>query len=205
MKKTLIALLALASVASATNYYGGALENPFAQYSKQYTLGQDYTLTFTLGSSLTGSDSGSILILDTNNWGVSSQQGRYVGMDTGANGVDGIFNNYTARTDFSTTEKTEGWFIDYVSNNAINGITIKVQGIAKTPTLDASTVLTFTKASKPDVTMTINQLLDFNGINIGKNMTATNISFTTPSVPEPTTGTLSLLALAGLCARRRKH
>ena len=27
---------------------------------------------------------------------------------------------------------------------------------------------------------------------------------TTPSVPEPTTGTLSLLALAGLCIRRRK-
>ena len=203
MKKTLIALLALASVASATNYYGGALENPFAQYSKQYTLGQDYTLTFTLGSSLTGSDSGSILILDTNNWGVSSQQGRYVGMDNGANGVDGSFDKYQTKTAFSTDEKTEGWFIDYSSNNAINGITIKVQGIAATPTLDASTVLTFTKASKPDVTMTINQLLDFNGINIGTHMTATDISFTT--VPEPTTGTLSLLALAGLCARRRKH
>ena len=27
----------------------------------------------------------------------------------------------------------------------------------------------------------------------------------TPSVPEPTTATLSLLALAGLCARRRRH
>ena len=32
----------------------------------------------------------------------------------------------------------------------------------------------------------------------------TGVSGTTPTVPEPTTGTLSLLALAGLCARRRR-
>lgn len=35
-------------------------------------------------------------------------------------------------------------------------------------------------------------------------MTATEVKELV-SVPEPTTGTLSLLALAGLCARRRKH
>ena len=142
---------------------------------------------------------GTVLILDNTNWGVFSQQGRYVGMDEGADGVDGIFADYTTRTAFNTEEKTEGWFIDYGSGNAINGITIKVEGMAATNT----TVLTFPKGDN-DVTMTINQLLDFNGINIGKAMTASNISFTTPSVPEPTTGTLSLLALAGLCIRRRK-
>lgn len=204
MKKTLIALMALTSVASAKNYYGGAEVNPFEQYAKQYTLGQDYVLTFTLGSSLTNVDSGSILILDTNNWGVYSQQGKFVGMDVGADGVEGKFENYTNRTEFNTSEQTEGWFIDYGSSGAINGITIKVEGMAATPTLAASTVLTFSKENKSDVTMTINQLLDFKGINIGKAMTANNITFTTPSVPEPTTGTLSLLALAGLCIRRRK-
>ena len=191
MKKTLIALMALTSVASATNYNGGADVNPFALYATAYTLGQDYTLEFTLTSPLSDFDSGTVLILDNTNWGVFSQQGRYVGLDEGA--------DYTIRTAFNTEEKTEGWFIDYGSGNAINGITIKVEGMAATNT----TVLTFPKGDN-DVTMTINQLLGFNGINIGKAMTASNISFTTPSVPEPTTGTLSLLALAGLCIRRRK-
>lgn len=204
MKKSLIALLALASVASATNYYGGATENPFAQYATAYTLGQDYTLTFTLGSSLTQNDSGTILILDNTNWGVYSQQGQYVGMDEGANGVEGSFDSYTTRTAFNTTEKREGWFINYGSVKAINGITIKIEGIAAKNSDAASTVMTFSKSGKDDVTMTINNLVDFKGINIGQKMSASNISFTTPSVPEPTTGTLSLLALAGLCARRRK-
>ena len=39
----------------------------------------------------------------------------------------------------------------------------------------------------------------------GKDITLVGKIGTEPSpVPEPTTGTLSLLALAGLCARRRK-
>lgn len=35
--------------------------------------------------------------------------------------------------------------------------------------------------------------------------TGTAVNLTNGNVPEPTTGSLSLLALAGLCARRRKH
>lgn len=36
-------------------------------------------------------------------------------------------------------------------------------------------------------------------------MSAISLTSTSPSVPEPATATLSLLALAGLCARRRRH
>ena len=32
-----------------------------------------------------------------------------------------------------------------------------------------------------------------------------NVSIASAAIPEPTTATLSLLALAGLCARRRRH
>ena len=39
---------------------------------------------------------------------------------------------------------------------------------------------------------------------VGEDLAMLTKVATTPSVPEPTTGTLSLLALAGLCIRRRK-
>lgn len=43
--------------------------------------------------------------------------------------------------------------------------------------------------------------MDAKDISFANNVTGRNVAFT---VPEPTTATLSLLALAGLAARRRK-
>ena len=44
------------------------------------------------------------------------------------------------------------------------------------------------------------------GLVLSYNSTDGSVSITnTASIPEPATATLSLLALAGLCARRRRH
>lgn len=51
-----------------------------------------------------------------------------------------------------------------------------------------------------------NEIGNLQGADAGTQISSLIVStVTTPPVPEPTTGTLSLLALAGLCARRRKH
>ena len=207
MKKTLIALMALAGVACGENYTTPATTNPFAEalMAVNYEYGMDYTLTFTIGSSITGSHGGLVLTLATNDtnvtWSLFSQQGQYVGLDNGNNGVgsglvDGYANVYTYN---NISEGTDGWFMDSGAHDGIGGYTLTIVGDSKADT----TVLTFAKAGKNTVTMNINSMLDASQFNIGEKTSASNVSFM--AIPEPTTATLSLLALAGLAARRRRH
>ena len=210
MKKTLIALMAVAGVAMAENYRGVATTNPFSDAItlSQYQYGMDYTLSFTLGSSITSSHGGTVLTLAQNNvgtatWVLFSQQGRYVGLDNGNDGVaNGLVDGYaTVYTYDNISTGADGWFMDSGSNDGIAGYTVTITGDAAKET----TVLTFAKSGKDTVTLNFNKLLDASHFNIGEKASASNVSFTvTPTVPEPTTATLSLLALCGLAARRRR-
>ena len=210
MKKTLIALMALAGVASGENYCDTASSNPFssALTAAGYEYGMDYTLSFTLGSSITGSHGGLVFVLDKSNadvisWTLFSQQGQYIGIDSGNNGVSsGLVSNYGSVYSYDDISVgTDGWFMNSGSHDGIAGYTVTITGNAKADT----TVLTFEKAGKNTVTMNINSMLDANDFNIGEKISASNVSFTaTAPIPEPTTATLSLLALAGLAARRRR-
>ena len=71
-------------------------------------------------------------------------------------------------------------------------------------------MLTMTKGNSTVATLEIADGLTASNITLGSNITGiSGLSMTTTpapsdSVPEPTTATLSLLALAGLAARRRR-
>ncbi len=208
MKKTIIALLALAGVAAAETTT--TVDTIDAAWGTAPALAGncwsgDYTLTFTLDSLYTLEGSGSVIgfyrgsatndtygynaiALGGSDTALTLTVGRGRVYDTvdSATGIDA--DTYITFQDKATFTTTIQKGVTY---------TLSVAGAtgAMTPTL------TWNGGSEA--------LASYNG-NMNGNAAFTNalnkgtITITTPTVPEPTTATLSLLALAGLAARRRR-
>ena len=191
MKKTIIALLTLS---------GMAMADVFTTFSDvKYAQMADYELAITLNA-LNYTNDSNFLIKTDSAVHLFTQMGRYVGVEnSGSGGVDGNLGYGKTSYDIEAGV-TEGWFLDLSKQNAIQGMTITFEGNYA----DKSTTITLSKADMNSITLNVNAFI--NPEKIALNTTkVTSAAHTYSNVPEPTTGSLSLLALAGLCARRRKH
>ena len=231
MKKTLIALMALAGVASATQPVSTTLFNNYLTglVNDYYVDGSAYTLTINLNRALKD-QSGVLLTLADDYYMVNHDEhpASYVGLSqsTAANSIYGSTGNEISPS-FNTTLLTP----DTVSNTAtwtttsgeylLSWITTDVQATAGSMssqqkyidsiTIDFDGTSTYlsvvTNGPKLIVNLT-NVAIDVNDIALGAVASSAWGTFTTGGktyiIPEPATATLSLLALAGLCARRRR-
>ena len=218
MKKTLIALMALAGIAcgAVTDYTGTEL-NTWLQEALEHRNGSKYTLTFTIADDF-GDGNGSNLFQLSTDWAIREQVGRYVGFTIVPTGDSSISGNYVSRLanaddrenwDETTVIDTDtagysGWFYEGANNNAIQGATITIySGDGDTritlETSDQTVTLQRSTFYEPDENFKF-------GCPSSEVFKSASITFDsgTYSIPEPATATLSLLALAGLAARRRR-
>ena len=241
MKKTLIALMALAGVASADSYTAAEV-NSWIKEQSSTVGGSKYTLTFTLADdfNLSATQGAKIISFGTYNskeWYIQQQDDKHVGLGegSGSNAVNGSYasrNSSTATTiDLDTagegdTADYNGWFYTGSTNDELAGCSFSIY------TATDNTEITFTPADETRGAITLQRDLyipikdNKGGVTtmVFGNYTKdgadwaylTNVSISydggtltipakpTPVVPEPATATLSLLALAGLAARRRR-
>ena len=220
MKKTLIALMALAGVAAAatSNYDFNATLDKLTQ---DWTDGTAYELTFTVATNdFNGYISDAILTLGSNYY-VMSQAGSYIGVSTKNNGLSngtsdpgpnksGSFNEGSTLYTIESDSPVYGWVSVSASKGSaaygVGGMTVTVGYDGA----DTSILLDFDGASEIDTMITLKgQEISASALQLGSHITGvSNATLTyagaTHVVPEPATATLSLLALAGLCARRRR-
>lgn len=209
MKKTLIALMALAGVACAAQYTMDKGGDLFAG---------EFTLTFEIPADLTVTGDYDILAayyqVNGSSYNVNAFQLNSdftLTLNRGGSLSSTTLNNdVTTGTADKSTFTTDG---ETAYTLGAGSYTLNYKGgtngsAAADLLLDGAVVASFTGGSH-----------NMNGINQGGNTLTlqTNDSYKvvatsypgmpvppSPSVPEPTTATLSLLALAGLAARRRR-
>ena len=221
MKKTLIALMALAGVATAVEpapYTGAALSAWLTNAAQTVTNNQKYVLTFTLGDWNTDNYSADPFFKLTNDLVIRHQIGRYVGLGTTTTGPDGDYTSRSEAGDSSIDLDTanngsadySGWFYDSGTNNTgISGLTFSIDSSSAGGTIitmsNGTRTITLQKDGHTGITN-----LDFvkadmiiSSASVVWGDAANVITYTAP-IPEPATATLSLLALAGLAARRRR-
>ncbi len=202
MKKTLIALMALAGVAAAETITGLEAEYTVAPVLAGNCWSGDYTFTFTLLENYTMEEFGTVLgfyrgsaindtygynaiVLGGSDTALTLTVGRGCASDTvdDATGID-------ADTTFTFQDKAT--FTTTIEKGVEYTLTVTGASGAMTPTL------TWNGGTET--------LASYNG-NMNGNAAFTNVvnpGVIEITVPEPTTATLSLLALAGLAARRRR-
>ena len=198
-----------------------------------YTAGDDYSLTFTLGAwpLEVDSDAGKvdyrsgmiITLTSSENWGLFTQAGQYLAFDhSGTGDRSGLVTTTKTYGSGNTTEATgsfaqgtEGWFYSLGGAGNQEGVTFTIarENATDTITITKGTTkianFTITGDSALDAaTYVIPSIHRYNGKDFGfgiQSATFTANGVTSDiAVPEPTTATLSLLALAGLAARRRR-
>ena len=220
MKKTLIAIVALAGLAMADtytsstpdksgqgNYYGFTLSPNNSTYlTENIPDGIDEmtleSITLLSRSDDVGNSCPDIKVAVYAYTG-DETTGTYLGVSTNSTGTVAAANTtYTLNFSGITINPNERYQFLYVNADA-----------------DVTTLATFegyqAAASKwgTSVTNSFPQAIPkgwgtykSNGINSweGQYVPVTTVTLSTPAAPEPTTATLSLLALAGLAARRRR-
>ena len=233
MKKTIIALMALAGVAAAA---------PTAQQFKNcmteaitlsnYQVGGAFNLNFSVTSSsvIDGKYSATLLEL-ASGWGIFTQAGSYIAMEN----TDTNDRSWVNPTTSDTTNKTFTWtstdgakLDSWVSRNP-NGTDGGAPGIANlgvdVNVTSAGSTITLTMASGVKAIIETTYVINANDIQYGSTLlsdaygnvnnvgqifnmadggTVTMGGVAYNIIPEPATATLSLLALAGLAARRRR-
>lgn len=182
------------------------LENALALTGATDTL----TLTFTYTPAETNAATTFTLIDTTNTLAVSAGQGAYsnaLQMGTTSD-VDGVFYNFKDKTNDSGRVKVDA------TSSASNVITAG-NAITLTNTIAwSSTANQFVSTVKYGETVlgsvNVGESFILSAIAVGMDgsenfdVTQVDIKGSASLIPEPTTATLSLLALAGLAARRRR-
>ena len=217
--------MALAGIAcgAVTDYTGTEL-NTWLQEALEHRNGSKYTLTFTLADDF-GDGAGSNLFQLSTEWAIREQVGRYVGFTTVPTGNSSVDGNYVSRLEnaddranwdattvidtdtagANSTSDYSGWFYEGANNSAIQGATITIYSA------DGDTRITLETS---DQTVTLQRSTFYTpdanfkfGCPTSEVFKSASITFDsgTYSIPEPATATLSLLALVGLAARRRRH
>ena len=223
MKKTLIALMALAGIANANEYSGtfswAANTNPVFTLSDE-VVEEALTLTnITCNKTYKATNVNSGTLTPNQNVG-----------EAAGNSWTLTFNvNNTTSQDIVLTGITLDAFLFNGGGNSQNADTY-ARPVSFTLTNGTDTVATTTVAYAPTAAYQNDWENDAvfsfgEGVTLAANSTATytltvsnaqtataygtfvglkGATFTTAAIPEPTTATLSLLALAGLAARRRR-
>lgn len=128
--------------------------------------------------------------------------------------VDSLLGGYsisnlgalTLNVDYTTTSGSDGWVGLYVLDNSNQLTTIQqvnVENEACDLRTGDSTSISMTTTQISNLDTSDKLVILFREGSAGKTTTITGLSATV-NIPEPTTATLSLLALAGLAARRRR-
>ena len=225
MKKTLIALLALAGMACGattepTPNTGAALSSWLDVVAAEVTDGKQYTLTFVIGDTWQ-TDSGNIFSIN-NNWHIYQQAGQYVGLSEGSSSPSGNYTSLNTTTNITIdmdtagageTSDYSGWVYDTgVYGDGLDGMTFTIHSSSARGTVitleSGSITIELQRNGHTGITN-----LDFSNADLpiasasveSDGTTWTYTPPVTPGVPEPATATLSLLALAGLAARRRRR
>lgn len=227
MKKTLIALMALAGIASATTpaVLNEELQAALASYEAgssfeiSFTMGQGYSANANAKMALTLAEGYYFLLEPGQNGyysGLSSALlsmssptaddcGNMTGAQTGSGAVDGTLT-------IQKEGNAYGWMSYTVSGTnytrpassfvgAVITFAYDAENSSATFTLDRTSLnLGTVVVSMSDVSFDAKEF-SFGGA-LGDN--TSNLKVTYAPIPEPTTATLSLLALAGLAARRRR-
>jgi hypothetical protein len=202
MKKTIIALMALAGAAAAATEEVNTITAAWgtAPVVAGNCWSADYTLTFTLDALYTLEESGSVLgfyrgsaVNDTYGYnaivlgGSNDALTLTVGRGRANNTVDNA-TGINAGTTFSFQDNVT--FTTAIQKGVTYTLSVAGANQAMTPTL------TWDGGSET--------LDSYNGNMNGDATITSALNPGTITVPEPTTATLSLLALAGLAARRRR-
>ena len=164
-----------------------------------------YTITFTLYNSV--EDTGNMFFLSSDSYSIvmgnsyNSNSEIYVGTLTEAVGRDYVCFQTNTKINPTVIDNSTG--LD-VSGNISYTLTMQGGNMTINATVGNGTTWSTTITGMEDVTFDkIGFLTDGSNSTAGvKGITITAPS--SPSVPEPATATLSLLALAGLAARRRR-
>ena len=224
MKKTLIALMALAGVAAAGDYAQDVINALNEQLtSSGYTVEGDYTYTLSMymtgGIPYTGGNGYYTLQLDDSyylisqnhsHWGLSDQQ-RDLTTDTDSFTFAKDGNTYTYTS--AEGEYIYTWTRNEGNTNSGERPIGSPAGVSITLSYDGSDTILSVKANGSDITdnfvlkgteIDLSKLVINTTANSGKGPDVGSYSVGIQSIPEPTTATLSLLALAGLAARRRR-
>ena len=245
MKKTIIALLALAGVAGADTvnpltdlnwqlgqgtsitdtkemfYWGGgstwAVYGSEAALANSITLQQNQVLTFSYTVNMSGGDSVTTFSLLGSNGAVSMGTAyKYQDKDTTRSairlGSSGEINN---RYVISNSGDRDG--VSYIRGENFTELTTPAS--ANTP-YTLTFIVTYDQTAGQFVgTLGYSLSTDVKQINLGNEFNVnkiaatfdgntqtyvSNMSLSVVTIPEPTTATLSLLALAGLAVRRRR-
>ena len=204
MKKTLIALMALAGVAMADEHLAIIAEFTQAPVVAGNCWSGDYVLTFTLAEDYTLQHGGSVVgfyrgsaVNDTHGYNAITLGGTNdaLTLTVGRGRVQNTLNNATgigANTTVSYQDKVT--FETTIAKGVEYTLSVAGATGAMTPTLS------WVDADGATQTLTAGS---YNGNMNGHNANMVS-AVNTELIPEPATATLSLLALAGLAARRRR-
>ncbi len=212
MKKTIIALFALAGAALAET---GAEFNTRLQQTLEeanYELGDAFTIT-TQMASIQNSNKGFVTITDS--YYIVNQQHLYWGLNNASSNDLTSNGEWTLSVsdDVYTYTSTDAVLPILWAQNATGtesaqravgdtwiGVTIASDGT------DSSITLTYGKSSITDKFILKGTVLDATQVSFMDNINDVQQGSVVVSklIPEPATATLSLLALAGLAARRRR-
>ncbi|MBQ2814704.1 MAG: PEP-CTERM sorting domain-containing protein [Akkermansia sp.] len=230
MKKTIIALLALTGVAGAVDYSGAfsgaSTTNPTPTFTfegelaltlsiSEYTSGYNGSGTLNPGSLRPNVNVGGAIVNGVEQEGTPWSAKFTLKNDSaetitlGSITFDAYAFNSGGSAQSADKNKREINFTltGDIQSSVVHSFTNETDPNDDTKTIehwDDNPTLSFTPieiSTDDELTFTLKvSESDSKGCYVG----LTGITFSTPTVPEPTTATLSLLALAGLAARRRR-
>jgi len=222
MKKTIIALMALTGVAMGADTTAADLQDLLTTELAEsgYTVEGNfsYTLSFTMTGDIpyTGGN-GKYTLKLADSYYLLSQAHQYWGLGAGQDGVTTdtstyTFSKNTAGTEYTYTSKEDS-FIYTWTRNADNtdsstrslGNPAGVSVTLESDGTDSILTLSYNGSTITDKFVFKGTEFDLSAIGINPTPTLSSMSVSINSIPEPTTATLSLLALSGLAARRRRR